>query len=167
MSKHNSSGHAVVHCEYTFGFKRVEEQARKPNGDVIAITPATPVSSRGDVSQSFTLYAKCKHGQTGDDWISRWYREVALPEAGIGLASLLQKKREANVNRQREWERKVPVAEQRSLTANPRPPVLLYDDLDMSRLRVKALFSTDEELGSDFGKRIAWLPEGKHGQGRW
>ena len=79
---HPKQGWAVMECTYEFVFTETYEHRYKP------VQHQRPVhefktEKRMEISRQ-NYYAPCKKGQTGDDYLSRWLRQVARPEAEGG-----------------------------------------------------------------------------------
>lgn len=117
----------------------------------------------GEPFQDFwqkTNWAPCAENERGHVFLSRWYDQVARPEAERRIRDRIEKLNKRNADAQEQW-RQTHMANQLAgkTGVNPQPRDVVYAAFDGRKLHSGKVEPRSQEPAEDDGQKISWLPQ--------
>ena len=151
---HIQRGYAVLEYVYPIDFLQTYEERYTPEHQAQTHPVHEIKSMRRTEIYRATLYARCAKNETSDEFLSRWYSEVARPEAERLIKMAIEKAQEDSKRRVKEWEAHSNAGWIKP--NSPLPPTFEYDEFDAKRLGVKNIYCSENEPAEGNGNRVRW-----------
>ncbi|TPX07362.1 uncharacterized protein E0L32_002168 [Thyridium curvatum] len=147
---HFKDGYAVIEWYYNASWS-VEEPIAAGRDGFQQRLENTATKNKTD-RYSSTNWAKCGRRQTGDEFLSRWVKEVVYPAAEQQARKYIQQLNQENIERRERWLKKDggKLVEQ----GQKPPPLRVYEAFDGKMLVMHKPYARQEK--PDFGLEIKW-----------
>lgn len=148
---HFKDGYAVIEWYYNASWS-VEEPIAAGRDGFQQRLEKTATKNKTD-RYSSTNWAKCGRRQTGDEFLSRWVKEVVYPAAEQQARKYIQQLNQENIERRERWLKKDggKLVEQ----GQKPPPLRVYEAFDGKMLVMHKPYARQEK--PDFGLEIKWV----------
>jgi len=152
---HVQQGYAVLEYIYPTAFLETYEERYTPENQAYTHPVHEKKSMRCKEIYRASLYSRCAKNQTNDEYLSRWYSQVARPEAERLIQMAIEKAQNHSKRRVKEWEEH---SKKGWIKPNsPPPPIFECDEFDARLLEAKKLYCSENEPAEGNGKKIQWI----------
>lgn len=167
---HFKQGYAVVEFTYTFNADRVDYSHTKTGGysqqDNSKASEASGQFSKPLEPSDYFLavregkyYAECKKNETNDHDLSKWVKDIVMPQAIEEITATINSRNEANRERREQWEVRqqqlVRDGKQFKVTGI-KPRKVTYPPFDRKGLKMGKPKCVPDKPQEGDGKEIGW-----------